>query len=106
MTTTSSEDTTTATGTVVWCFIQTKPKALNTVVKRLEQWFASREHATLLSEGYSEKKGQGVLLLELADQDDDYGWLADALEHEKHVVDYSFHEDDGPDEVDNDEEED
>jgi hypothetical protein len=75
------------------------------MVKRLEQWFASREHATLLSEGYSEKRGQGVLLLELADPHDDYGWLAEALEQEKHVADYSFFEDDGPDEADTDDEE-
>jgi hypothetical protein len=105
MTTTASEDTTT-TGTVVWCFILTKPKALDTMVKRLEEWFASREHATLLSQGYSEKRGQGVLLLELCDPNDNYHWLAEALDQEKQVADYSFFEDDGPDEADDEEEED
>lgn len=98
MTTTSSEEATTTTGTVVWCIIFCKPRVLDAVVKQLEQWFAEREGATLLYQGFSEKKGQGVLLLELCDEGDDYGWLAEALDQEKHILDYSFYEDDGPDE--------
>ncbi|SRR6266568_2514456 len=99
MTTTSSEETTTTTETVVWCFILTKPRVTDAVAELLEQWFAEREGATLLYQGYSEKKGQGVLLLELTDPNDDYGWLAEALDQEKRIADYSFYEDDGPDEA-------
>ncbi len=97
MTTTSSENLITTTDTLVWCIILTKPRTRDAVVKRLEQWFAEREGATLLYEGFSEKQGQGVLLLELADADDDYGWFANALDQEKHVTDYTFYLENGPD---------
>jgi hypothetical protein len=92
MTTTSSKETTT--DVLIWCFVFCKPKSLETVEEKLYQWFADREGAILLHRGYGEKKGQGVLILELTDPDDDYGWLAQALNQERGVIDYSFYGDD------------
>jgi hypothetical protein len=104
MTTTSSEETTT--GVLIWCFVFCKPKSLDAVEDKLSQWFADREGAYLLHRGYGEKKGQGVLILELTDPDDDYGWLTEALNQERGVIDYTLYGDDlDADEEDNNEEE-
>jgi hypothetical protein len=103
MTTTSSEETTTA--VLIWCFVFCKRRSLDAVEEHLYTWFADREGAYLLHRGYSEKKGQGVLILELTDPDDDYGWLVEALNQERGVIDYSLYGDDlDDDEEDNDDE--
>lgn len=98
----------TANDVLVWCFILTKPKAQETVEALLEEWFAERKGAALWHQGYSQKKGQGVLLLALADPHDDYNWLAEALNETRAVIDYDFYGDvdEHDDESDDEEEED
>jgi hypothetical protein len=104
MTTTASEETTTATDVLIWCFVFCKAKSLETVEEKLYQWFADREGAYLLHRGYGEKKGQGVLILELTNPDDDYGWLAEALNQERGVIDYTFYGDDLDEDTEEEEE--
>lgn len=102
MTTTASQPTT---DVLIWCFVLCKRKSLETVEEHLYTWFADREGAYLLHRGYGEKKGQGVLILELTDPDDSYDWLAEALNGERGVIDYSFYGDDLDDDDGEDEEE-